>query len=129
MMSANFQTMALHQPNNPLLQDEEAFTRLAYKLLSEQNDSRQQGERVLETIMTAEERFTFSEAYQKKIKSLATFANPGESTQDGLLRRLRNAFGDSLLISKIPIQQRCLHSSPFKTKVSFVVRLFLYIIG
>ena len=110
-------SQSLHQPNNPLLQDEEAFTRLAYKLLSEQNDSRQQGERVLETIMTAEERFTFSEAYQKKIKSLATFANPGESTLDGLLRRLRNAFGDSLLISKIPIQQRCLHSSPFKTKV------------
>ena len=83
--------------SNPLLHDDDTFTHFACKLLLEINDSKQPGERVLQKVLTAEERRFFSEAYIIQFKALATFACPGEPPRHSLIRRLANAFGDSLL--------------------------------
>ena len=83
--------------SNPLLHDHDTFTHFACKLLLEMNDSKQSGERVLQKVLSAEERRFFLEAYIPQLKALATFACPGEPPQHSLIRRLANAFGDALL--------------------------------
>jgi hypothetical protein len=85
------------QTGNPLLHDVNAFTNIAVRLLTEKDQYKQPGENILQTTLTAEERYLFSEAYKLKKGSLATFPSPGESSHDSLIRRLANAFGDSLL--------------------------------
>lgn len=85
------------QTLNPILDDVDSFTKIAVRLITEKDQSNQSGETILQRMLTAEERYLFSDAYKLKKCSLPTFPSPGESAHDMLIRRLANDFGDSLL--------------------------------